>query len=52
MLPAPRSTCPINQGVEMLGDLWRLVILRDIIFCGYSEEARFQFRQFRWVRPR
>src|SRR5262245_36402356 len=34
MLRAPRSKCPINRGVEMLGDPWSLVILRDIIFCG------------------
>ena len=28
----PRSGCPINQSVEILGDRWSLVVLRDIIF--------------------
>lgn len=27
-----RSGCPINASVEMLGDKWSLVVLRDIIF--------------------
>ncbi|MDF1488651.1 winged helix-turn-helix transcriptional regulator [Tessaracoccus caeni] len=35
MLREPRSRCPINRGVEMLGDPWSLIILRDVIFCGY-----------------
>ncbi|MHA3976455.1 winged helix-turn-helix transcriptional regulator [Halovulum sp. GXIMD14794] len=29
-----RSTCPINLAVEVLGDRWSLVILRDMIFGG------------------
>ncbi|MEO7069759.1 MAG: helix-turn-helix domain-containing protein, partial [Nostocoides sp.] len=28
----PRSGCPINAGVEVLGDRWSLLVLRDIIF--------------------
>jgi DNA-binding HxlR family transcriptional regulator len=28
----PRSGCPINGAVEVLGDRWSLVVLRDIIF--------------------
>ena len=27
-----RSGCPINQAVEILGDRWSLVVLRDIMF--------------------
>jgi DNA-binding HxlR family transcriptional regulator len=27
-----RSGCPINQSVEILGDRWTLVVLRDVIF--------------------
>lgn len=27
-----RSGCPINQSVEILGDRWTLVVLRDMIF--------------------
>lgn len=29
-----RSGCPINLTVELLGDRWSLVILRDIILLG------------------
>ncbi len=29
-----RSDCPINFAVEVLGDRWSLVILRDIVFWG------------------
>ena len=28
----PRSGCPINAAVEVLGDRWSLVVLRDIMF--------------------
>lgn len=35
MIQSPRSKCPINRGVELLGDPWSLVILRDIVFCDY-----------------
>lgn len=28
----PRSGCPINQSVEVLGDRWTLIVLRDIMF--------------------
>lgn len=30
MITSPRSGCPINRGLEVLGDQWSLVILRDI----------------------
>jgi DNA-binding HxlR family transcriptional regulator len=30
MIPTPRSPCPINRSLEMLGDQWSLLILRDI----------------------
>lgn len=35
-LPVPRgkSGCPINLTVELLGDRWSLVVLRDITFGG------------------
>jgi DNA-binding HxlR family transcriptional regulator len=32
MARAPRSGCPINEAVEVLGDPWALVVLRDIMF--------------------
>ncbi len=32
MRPKNRSGCPINLAVEVLGDRWSVVILRDIMF--------------------
>lgn len=32
MTAEPRSGCPINAAVEVLGDRWSLVVLRDIMF--------------------
>jgi DNA-binding HxlR family transcriptional regulator len=29
----PRSGCPINAAVEILGDRWSLLVLRDVIFA-------------------
>jgi DNA-binding HxlR family transcriptional regulator len=31
---APRSGCPINLSLEVFGDKWSLLILRDMIFSG------------------
>lgn len=41
MRDAHRSGCPINLALEVLGDRWSLLILRDMIFGG----AR-RFREF------
>ncbi len=30
-----RSGCPINLAVEILGDRWSLVVLRDIMFGNF-----------------
>ena len=30
----PRSGCPINACLEMIGDTWSLLILRDVIYFG------------------
>jgi DNA-binding HxlR family transcriptional regulator len=32
MTPRPRSGCPINAAVEVLGDRWSFIVLRDIMF--------------------
>ena len=32
MAAEPRSGCPINAAVELLGDHWTLIVLRDIMF--------------------
>lgn len=36
ILPVPvgRSGCPINMTMEVLGDRWSLVVLRDVVFGG------------------
>ena len=36
-----RSGCPINLSLELLGDRWTLLILRDIFFAGKKH-----FREF------
>lgn len=28
----PRSECPINAAVEVFGDRWSLIVLRDVVF--------------------
>lgn len=33
MISEPRSSCPINRSLELLGDRWSLLILRDIALC-------------------
>lgn len=30
----PRSGCAINAAVEVLGDAWNLIVLRDVVFGG------------------
>jgi len=32
MDPAPRSGCAINAAIEVLGDAWAILVLRDIMF--------------------
>ena len=32
---SPRSGCPINVSLEMLGDRWSLLIIRDLMFRGF-----------------
>lgn len=34
MRDQPRSGCAINAAVEVLGDQWSLIVLRDVIFGG------------------
>jgi DNA-binding HxlR family transcriptional regulator len=36
-----RSGCPLNASVEMLGDRWSLLILRDMMLHGYSTFNEF-----------
>ena len=32
--PRPRSRCPLNASVEILGDRWSLLIIRDMMLRG------------------
>jgi DNA-binding HxlR family transcriptional regulator len=34
MGPSQRSGCPINLTLELLGDQWSLIVIRDIMFGG------------------
>ncbi|HXM97799.1 MAG TPA: helix-turn-helix domain-containing protein [Candidatus Dormibacteraeota bacterium] len=36
-----RSGCPLNASVEMLGDRWSLLILRDMMVRGYRTFKEF-----------
>lgn len=37
----PRSFCPINLSLEIFGDSWTLLVLRDMMFAG-----KRHFREF------
>ncbi len=37
-----RSDCPITCTLDLLGDKWTLIILRDAIFSGYTTYGQFQ----------
>ena len=37
----PRSDCPISFSLDVLGDKWALLILRDIVFTGKSTYGEF-----------
>jgi DNA-binding HxlR family transcriptional regulator len=41
LLPPPRSHCPIKFALEVLGDRWTLLIVRDLLFKG-----KHYFREF------
>jgi DNA-binding HxlR family transcriptional regulator len=36
-----RSGCPLNASVEMLGDRWSLLILRDMMLRGFHSYNQF-----------
>lgn len=37
-----RSTCPINASLEVLGDRWSLLIVRDLMFGGARTYSDFR----------
>ncbi|MBC6612777.1 helix-turn-helix transcriptional regulator [Hymenobacter sp. BT507] len=36
-----RSTCPVSTSLDVLGDKWTLLILRDMVFSGKSSYGQF-----------
>ena len=36
-----RSECPLNASVEMLGDRWSLLIIRDMMLRGFRSYSQF-----------
>lgn len=45
--PVRRSSCPINVALEVFGDRWSLLIVRDLLFKG-----RHTFRDFATAEER
>jgi DNA-binding HxlR family transcriptional regulator len=39
--PKRRSGCPLNASVEMLGDRWSLLIVRDLMIRGFQTYKEF-----------
>jgi DNA-binding HxlR family transcriptional regulator len=39
--PKRRSGCPLNASVEMLGDRWSLLIIRDMMLRGFQSYKEF-----------
>ncbi len=39
--PQRRSGCPLNASVEMLGDRWSLLIVRDMMLRGFRTYTEF-----------
>ncbi|MBZ5701236.1 MAG: helix-turn-helix transcriptional regulator [Acidobacteriia bacterium] len=39
--PQRRSGCPLNASVEMLGDRWSLLIIRDMMLLGFRTYKEF-----------
>lgn len=37
-----RSTCPINYSVEIFGDKWMILLLRDLMFNGKNSFLEFR----------
>lgn len=38
---APRSNCPITGALDLLGDRWTLVVLRDVLLGGRRSFSEF-----------
>lgn len=42
LLSEPRSGCPVSVSLEILGDRWSLLIIRDMMVRGYRTFREFQ----------
>jgi DNA-binding HxlR family transcriptional regulator len=42
LLPKPRSGCPLSVSLDLLGDRWSLLIVRDLMVRGYRTFREFQ----------
>src|SRR5215471_1970615 len=40
--PKHRSGCPVSMSLELLGDRWSLLIIRDLMVRGYRTFKEFQ----------
>jgi DNA-binding HxlR family transcriptional regulator len=36
-----RSTCPTSTSLDVLGDMWTLLVLRGMVFAGKSTYGQF-----------
>jgi DNA-binding HxlR family transcriptional regulator len=41
-LPNPRSGCPVSHALEILGDRWSMLLVRDMMVRGYRTFREFQ----------
>jgi len=41
-IPKHRSACPVSISLEILGDRWSLLIIRDLMVRGYHSFREFQ----------
>jgi DNA-binding HxlR family transcriptional regulator len=40
--PEPRSRCPLANVLDVVGDRWTLLVLRDLLFAGKARFAQLQ----------
>ncbi|MGA7343502.1 MAG: helix-turn-helix domain-containing protein [Terracidiphilus sp.] len=40
--PQPRSRCPVSRALDLFGDRWSLLLVRDIMVRGYRTFREFQ----------
>ena len=40
--PRPRSGCPVSTSLEIFGDRWSLLIVRDLMVRGYRKFKQFE----------